>query len=314
VLALITAHTPSTWLLEAHQGKAFFFNRKDMKDSASLVKEIVSLDPYIKKSTLELALMNLDTEHKREMSASAPSQGYWAKQEAFVLKDLVMKSIKKAHNSCRWSRPRNMDTVVQALLDKRDGDSLASPEPQTPPCIGSWTEKHKRLVRRRSSDTDVICVSGPNPVQPGPNQQDTRAQIYALYGVTDSSSSRDTVSALEDHTPADVVDLTLSTSPKGKGSGSVAETTPRGRSKMYFDMSRDKVVRAFSDGMVEEAHTEEGPDGFLMGIFTDGTIFNTEIPNVTRGLPSRKSMKDEEDRKKEAEKDEKNSCKGRSKG
>jgi hypothetical protein len=62
-------------------------------------------------------------------------------------------------------------------------------------------------------------------------------------------------------------------------------------------MSRDKVVRAFTDGMVEEAHTEEGPDGFLMGIFADGTIWHTEIPNVTRGLPSRKSMKDEEDRK-----------------
>ncbi len=197
VLALIKAHTPSTWLLEAHQGKAFFFNRNDIKDSASLVKEIVSFDPYIKKSTLELALMNLDTEHSKGMSASAPSQGYWAKQEAFVLKDLVMKSIKKAHNSCSWSRPRNMAIVVQALLDKKDGDSLASPTPQTPSCIGSWTEKHKRLVRRRSSDTDVICVSGPNPVQPGPNQQDTRAQIYALYGVTDSSSSRDIVSALK---------------------------------------------------------------------------------------------------------------------
>lgn len=316
-LVLIKAHTPSSWLLEAHQGKPLFYNRKDMKDLDLLVKEIVSFDPYIKKSTLEEALMHLDNEHSKELSASSPSQGFWAKQEGFVLKDLVMKSIKKAHNSCRWTRPRNMDTVVQALLDRRDGDSqrdgdsLGSPLPE-PACTGStFLQRHRRLVRRRSSDTDVVCVSGPPPVQPGPDQQDTKAEIYALYGVTGSSCN--TKSEMQDQTPADLVDLTMSPSPKKNKSGPVAETTPRGRSKMYFDMSKNTVVRAFTDGSLEEAHTEEGPDGFLIGVFADGTIYNTEIPNVTKGLPTRKSLKEEDDKKKEAEKEQKK-CKGKSKG
>jgi hypothetical protein len=64
----------------------------------------------------------------------------------------------KAHNSTRWSRPRNMDTVVQALLDKKGGHSLVSPDPEASTLTGTWIEKHKRLLRRRSSETDVIFV------------------------------------------------------------------------------------------------------------------------------------------------------------
>ena len=316
-LVLIKAHTASSWLLEAHQGKPLFYNRQDMKDLDMLVKEIVSFDPYIKKSTLEEALIHLDNENSKKLSASSPSQGFWAKQEGFVLKDLVMKSIKKAHNSCRWTRPRNMDTVVQALLDRRDGDSqrdgdsLGSPLPE-PACTGStFLQRHRRLVRRRSSDTDVVCVSGPPPVQPGPDQQDTKAEIYALYGVTDSSCN--TKSEMQDQTPADLVDLTMSPSPKKNKSGPVAETTPRGRSKMYFDMSKNTVVRAFTDGSLEEARTEEGPDGFLIGVFADGTIYNTEIPNVTKGLPTRKSIKEEDDKKRKLKRNKKTIAKAKAK-
>jgi len=82
---------------------------------------------------------------------------------------------------------------------------------------------------------------------------------------------------------------------------------------MFFDMSKNKVVRAFKDGTLEEAKTEVGPDGFLIGVFEDGQSFTTEVPNVSWGLPSRKALKEEEDRKKEAEREEKKLAKAKAK-
>jgi hypothetical protein len=36
---------------------------------------------------------------------------------------------------------------------------------------------------------------------------------------------------------------------------------------------------------LEEACTQEGPEGFVVGVFDDGQTFTTEVPNVTWGLP-----------------------------
>ena len=91
------------------------------------------------------------------------------------------------------------------------------------------------------------------------------------------------------------------------------DTTPRGKSKMYFDMNKNKVVRTFRDGTLEEAQTEKGPGGCLIGVFEDGSIFTTEVPNVSWGLPSRKVFKEEEDRKKEADREEKKLAKAKAK-
>jgi hypothetical protein len=287
-------------MLGALEGGLLFYNRHDFQDCDSLVKELVTFDPYIKKSTLEAGLVIMDNEHRKQLSKAATSQGTWAKQEGFALKEQVMKNIKKAHNSTRWNRPRNMDTVVQALLEKKGRQSLASPDPEASTSTGTWIEKHKRLLRRRSSDTDVICVVGPPavPGQPGPDRQDNRKNIFALYGLTDSASSTDTVHDTQDPISVDLVDLTLSPVPKGKDIETIEDTTPKGKSKMYFDMCRNKVVRAFKDGSVEEAETEKGPGGFLIGVFADGQTFTTEVPNVSWGLASRKALQEEEDRKK----------------
>jgi polyhydroxyalkanoate synthesis regulator phasin len=182
VVALIKAFTPATLMLGALEGGLLFYNRHDFQDCDSLVKELVTFDPYIKKSTLEAGLVIIDNEHRKQLSKAATSQGTWARQEGFALKEQVMKSIKKAHNSTRWNRPRNMDTVVQALLEKKGRQSLASPDPEASTPTGTWIEKHKRLLRRRSSDTDVICVKGPPavPGQPGPDRQDNRKNIFAF--------------------------------------------------------------------------------------------------------------------------------------
>jgi hypothetical protein len=317
VLGFIKCFTPATWILEALQGQPLYYNREsDFADLEPLVKELVSFDPYIKKSTLEVALGYLDKEHKGNLSRHKPLCQLlpWEKQEAFVLKELVMKNLKKAHNSNRWSRPRNIDTVVQALLGRKEDEPQETPTPKT--TSDTWTEKHKRLLRRRSSEAEVMSVRGPcHPRldQPGPDSQDTRTKILALYGVTDSTSSGDKGHEGNDTVPVDVVDLTLSPSPKEKNSVPIEEATPGRRSKTYFDMHRNKVVRVYTDGTLEEANTEEGPDGFLRGVFDDGFVFITEVPNITKGLPTRKALKEEDDMKKKAEREEKKEAKAKAK-
>ena len=46
------------------------------------------------------------------------------------------------------------------------------------------------------------------------------------------------------------------------------------------------MVRAWSDGSVEVSDTREGEDGFIYGVFEDGTTFTTDVPNVVWGLPT----------------------------
>ena len=48
------------------------------------------------------------------------------------------------------------------------------------------------------------------------------------------------------------------------------------------------MVRAWSDGNVEAVDTREGEDGFVVGVFEDGTTFTTEVPNVVWGLQKKK--------------------------
>jgi len=55
---------------------------------------------------------------------------------------------------------------------------------------------------------------------------------------------------------------------------------------MYFDMSKNKVVRAFRDGTLEEAKTEEGPDGFLRGVLEDGQIFTNKYQMFPGDCPA----------------------------
>jgi hypothetical protein len=77
------------------------------------------------------------------------------------------------------------------------------------------------------------------------------------------------------HEPTmDVVDLTDEPSPKKD----TTVATPR--FKTYFDTRRGKVVRALEDGTLEEAITEKGDGGFVVGHFGDGTTYKSEVPNV----------------------------------
>ena len=181
VLALIKAHTPSEWILDALNGKELYLNRENLKgEGESLIKELVTLDPYLKKSVVEEALMMLDKEHNKNLSRKSKhncSQNFWTKMEAFALKDQLLRSLKKAHNLNRYSRPRNMDSMVEALLNQKGSESQDQDSQEATP---SWAAKHRRLLRRRSSENDleVVAVTGPLAAN------DSRAQILQMYGVS----------------------------------------------------------------------------------------------------------------------------------
>jgi len=192
--------------------------------------------------------------------------------ETFALKDQLLRSLKKAHNLNRYSRPRNMDSVVEALLSQKGGESQDQDSQEPTP---SWEAKHRRLLRRRSSESDLVVVAVTGPLA----AKDSRAQILQMYGVSaeDQVPLQDTLpkkgvsgqepSHSEPETEAaQVVDLTCSPSPLSKQKH---QDSPKGRSKMYFDMHRNKVVRARTDGSLEEATTQEGPEGFVIGVFQD---------------------------------------------
>ena len=80
-----------------------------------------------------------------------------------------------------------------------------------------------------------------------------------------------------------LVDLTMS--PMTPVLGDHGSGTSCSRPKMYYDEFLGKVARAWSDGNVEAADTREGEDGFVVGVFEDGTTFTTEVPSVVWGLP-----------------------------
>jgi hypothetical protein len=81
----------------------------------------------------------------------------------------------------------------------------------------------------------------------------------------------------------------------------VQETKPDPKEfKSYFDTHRGKVVRAWEDGTLEEARTEMGVGGFVVGHFGDGTTYTSQVPNVCfqlkstdRFFPDAKKKKDE---------------------
>jgi prepilin-type processing-associated H-X9-DG protein len=47
---------------------------------------------------------------------------------------------------------------------------------------------------------------------------------------------------------------------------------------MYYDELLGKVVCAWLDGHVGVSDSREGGDGFVYGVFEDGTTFTTEVP------------------------------------
>ena len=146
---------------------------------------------------------------------------------------------------------------------------------------GGWLRKHRRLLRRRSSEhEEVALVAAKNMYEHEGSSSTSRSKILALYGVKDEeiqcpvpapAVSNPKVRETE---VEDVIDLTDDPSPGKEPPPATAI------SKAYFDTNRGKNVKAWDDGSVEEAKTEKGEGGFLVGYFADGSTFTSQVPNV----------------------------------
>ena len=117
----------------------------------------------------------------------------------------------------------------------------------------------------------------------------------------------------------DVIDLTDDPSPGKEPPPATAI------SKAYFDTHRGKIVKAWDDGSVEEAKTEKGEGGFLVGYFADGSTFTSQVPNVCFELKNteklfseakkkRKGKKKTQTNKKKIKKTQADQKKGKAKG
>ena len=159
IFGLLKVHTPCNVLLEGLGGKELFAGRRNLEEDCSdLASHLVELNPYMKKSSLESALHVMDQENKGLLSKGVLPPGFWAKKEAYALKELLMKCLKKAHNfRHRGMVKSNVGKVVQALLSKSQGSDASHDTPQKDNREG-WIQKHGRLLRRRSTESDVRIV------------------------------------------------------------------------------------------------------------------------------------------------------------
>ena len=115
----------------------------------------------------------------------------------------------------------------------------------------TWVDKHRSLLKRRSSEAECYVIEKARGVS------QSKEDILSLYGVSQAQMNNEQVP----ENIEDVIDLT-DTPPKKTSS---TQDTTKGRHNMYFDFHQGKVVRAWADGRVEEATTEEGDDGFIVG-------------------------------------------------
>ena len=90
---------PCEILLDGLSGKELCARRRNLDEKCSdLGTNLADLNPYMKKSSLESALQLMDQENKGMLIKGVLPAGVWAKREDYALKELLMKSLKKAHN------------------------------------------------------------------------------------------------------------------------------------------------------------------------------------------------------------------------
>jgi len=291
IVALLKLHTPAKVISEAIEGGKLYSQRKDLQTQCeSLAENLLKLNPYIKKSVLETAVGGWDQENNGKLSKGSSKPGLWVKMEAYTLKDLILKNIKKAHNILRYSRDNkrepghNMGNVVKALLHpalSRDSSLDPSEKAESVKATGGWVDKHRRLLRKRSSEVEEVALVAVRKMSEHASSSSTsRSNILALYGVKDEEMQCPVPAPavsnpkVQETEVEDVIDLTDDPSPGKEPPPATAI------SKAYFDTHRGKIVKAWDDGSVEEAKTEKGEGGFLVGYFADGSTYASQVPNV----------------------------------
>ena len=184
----------------------------------------------------------------------------------------------------------------------------------------SCIRKHRRLLRRRSTDSDACIVV----TEAQDSKETARKCILALYGVHSSSSSssvaKDVMDLCDEEALAldgqrskspeghaqdmPLVDLTMSPSTPvlgHHGSGTSCSRPKQSYDEFFFG----EVVRAWWEGNVELSDGSEGDDGFAYAVFEDSTTFTTgshcglgfakndhreQGPLVSTGLPRTRAV------------------------
>ena len=86
IFGLLKVHTPSEILLDGLHGKELFAGRGNLEEKCNdLATNLVELNPYMKKSALESALLMMDQENKGMLSKGVLPARFWAKEGSLCL-------------------------------------------------------------------------------------------------------------------------------------------------------------------------------------------------------------------------------------
>jgi hypothetical protein len=194
---------------------------------------------------------------------------------------------------------RSVFEITQVLGKVKDGSigeqlkrralKIMRSDPASPSraATGSWTgpppESPSSSMARSSSKT------GPPPQSPSPSaaassssgalygfccsSPDADAKIYALYGL-----SPPPVPAAKKASCIEVLDSPLSVLASQLSS---QNESPQKDSAAYFDSYEMAQCRVTADGQTVQARMEAGSSGFLKACWPDGSVSQTEVPNLT---------------------------------
>ncbi len=217
------------------------FTAKDsLREQHPLVKATLAVNPKPKRTLLEECLKEACYWHHKWTPSPV-----WVRQECQALRSMLSR-LKRTQRQAKTGE--RLASTVKAALGG-----------------GPFFRKQRKLHRRRSEEqccSPKLPSVAPRTSTPGSSSSKaTWAQeIIASYG-------------LEDPHPADVVSVDDSIS-------EIDLSSPVKPGKYSFDPHQSKVVKMLPSGQVEAASsTVAGPNGFVVGHFADGAVWESEIPN-----------------------------------
>ncbi len=214
-----------------------------------LLHQLVAKNPYVPKTTLAKGLLDFNEYHKGMLGGSGKTQAVmWARREACSLKAClmcVMVTARRCKTGERLSSP--MKRIVGLLRQS----SPVHPKP-----LGRMAVAQSRALKRRATEESATSSSG-------------RAQIAALYGVSlDPSKGCEEVPSSPE---------LISLSPEQPATGTRGSAGPP---LTYWCEASAKVIRVHPSCEKETGNMVQGPAGFWVAEFSDGTSFDTEVPNL----------------------------------
>ena len=262
VLDVLRRAIPQSQLQRCHEHHELFLGfastEATLKEHQGVIMEMLKLDPYLKKSVVLHALLEFDKENDFLLSGGeSKKSASWARREAVQVKSLLMHVLvaaKRTVTGTRLSLPLHnlvvelqrlsgQDTVIDTPSGRSGSSSMPSPR-ETAVHLDMSPKSVKRLYHM--SDT------------PAEDQRDNDIQDLQDFGeVFSTQSVLDEDSDVLEIQGPDTNDRPGSA--RGPASGCMVKVI--GGSKMNSTMSN-------------------GPGGFWVATFKDGSMETTEFPNL----------------------------------